>query len=98
MAQGLTRKEIKHDEVLEAAQDLGDWLEVHWKRVLIALAAGFGTLVLVLGWQGLQAGHESLRSSGGQDDRTVRAERDTIRAICAGKRRPHRGPASACPG
>lgn len=54
MAHGLTRKEIKHDEVLEAAHDLGDWLEIHWKRVAIGLGAALALLVLVLGWRGVR--------------------------------------------
>lgn len=54
MSQGLTRKEIKHDEVLEVAHDFGDWLELHWKRLAIGLTAAFVLLVLFLGWRGIQ--------------------------------------------
>ena len=48
---GLTRKEIKHDEFLETADDVGHWLEEHWKIILAVLGAALIVLVAVLGWR-----------------------------------------------
>jgi predicted negative regulator of RcsB-dependent stress response len=39
MARKITQKELKHDEFVEAAFDLGHWFEEHWKRVAQWLAA-----------------------------------------------------------
>jgi TolA-binding protein len=50
MARGLTRKEIKKDEFMEAATDAGEWLENNWKSVL-TWAAGLAVLALIVtGW------------------------------------------------
>ena len=48
---GLTRKEIKHDEFLETAGDVGQWLEENWKLVLAVLGGALVVLVVVLGWR-----------------------------------------------
>ena len=50
MSRGLTKKQIKKDEFLEAATDAGEWLETNWKTVL-AWAGGLAALaILVAGW------------------------------------------------
>ena len=50
MSRGLTKKEIKKDEFLDAATDAGEWLESNWKTVL-AWAGGLAVLaLLVSGW------------------------------------------------
>ncbi len=48
---GLTRKEIKHDEFLETAGDIGHWLEENWKLVLAVIGGALVVLVVVLGWR-----------------------------------------------
>jgi tetratricopeptide (TPR) repeat protein len=50
MSRGLTKKEIKKDEFLEAATDAGEWLESNWKMVM-AWAGGLAVLaILIAGW------------------------------------------------
>ena len=47
MVRGLTRKEIKKDEFMDAATDAGEWLENNWKSVL-TWAAGLAVLALIV--------------------------------------------------
>lgn len=50
MSRGLTKKQIKKDEFMEAATDAGEWLEDNWKTVLI-WAGGLAVLALLIsGW------------------------------------------------
>ena len=50
MSRGLTKKEIKKDEFLDAATDAGEWLEANWKMVL-AWAGGLAVVsLLIAGW------------------------------------------------
>ena len=50
MSRGLTKKQIKKDEFLEAATDAGEWLETNWKMVL-AWAGGLAVVaILMAGW------------------------------------------------
>lgn len=39
MAQRISRKELKHDEIQEAAFDIGHWIEEHWKGIAQSVAA-----------------------------------------------------------
>lgn len=58
MSRGLTKKEIKKDEFLEAATDAGEWLESNWKTVL-AWAGGLAVLaLLVAGWHFMSQARE----------------------------------------
>jgi TolA-binding protein len=43
MAQKISRKELKHDEFVDAAFDLGDWIQKNWRN----LAYGAGAVVAV---------------------------------------------------
>lgn len=47
MADGkrLTRKELKQDEIMEAAKDFGDWFEEHWRTVAMWAAGGLAVIV-----------------------------------------------------
>jgi TolA-binding protein len=48
------KKDLQQDEFLENMFDLGEWLEVHWKRVA-AIAGGVLALVLLgIAWNGLR--------------------------------------------
>ncbi len=50
MSRGLTKKQIKKDEFMEAATDAGEWLEDNWKTVLL-WAGGLAVLALLIsGW------------------------------------------------
>lgn len=49
MARRITRKQMKHDEFVEAAFDFGHWVEEHWQKVVggavvlvIAIMSGYG--------------------------------------------------------
>jgi tetratricopeptide (TPR) repeat protein len=50
MARGLTKKQIKKDEFMEAATDAGEWLEDNWKTVLIWVCGLVILAVLISGW------------------------------------------------
>jgi hypothetical protein len=46
---------MKQDEFVEAAFDAGEWLEEHWKTVLLAIAGAVGVVLIVLAfmsWRG----------------------------------------------
>jgi tetratricopeptide (TPR) repeat protein len=44
----ISKKEMQQDEFLEKVFDLGDWLEVHWKKV--AIGAGVAVALILLGY------------------------------------------------
>lgn len=50
MAQKITRKELKHDEFVEAGLDAGEWLEEHWRTVAAGAGAVLGVVLLFVGW------------------------------------------------
>jgi TolA-binding protein len=52
MAQKITRKELKHDEFVEAGLDAGEWLEAHWRTVAAGAGAVVAVVVLFVGWNG----------------------------------------------
>jgi tetratricopeptide (TPR) repeat protein len=52
MAQRLTRKQMKQDQFVEAAFDLGEWLEEHWRPAAAVLV---GVVVLALTFVGWSA-------------------------------------------
>jgi len=51
MARKITRKELKHDEFVEAAFDLGHWFEQHWKPVV--MGAGAVVVLALAVWGGV---------------------------------------------
>jgi TolA-binding protein len=50
MAQKITRKSLKHDEFVEAAFDVEQWFESHWKPVAAGVAGVVVLVLLVWGW------------------------------------------------
>ena len=55
MAAGISRKELKRDEVVEATLGAGEWIEQHGRT---ALVLGAAALIAVLGYFGWRAYHE----------------------------------------
>jgi len=50
MARRITMKEMKHDEFVEAAFDFAQWLEKHWRTVVLVAVAIIVVALLVYGW------------------------------------------------
>lgn len=50
MARKITRKSLKQDDFVEAAFDVGIWLEAHWRRVAAGLATTLALVLLASGW------------------------------------------------
>jgi TolA-binding protein len=50
MARRITMKEMKHDEFVEAAFDFTQWIEKHWKTVVMVVVAIVVVALLVYGW------------------------------------------------
>lgn len=48
--QKIHRKDLKHDEIMEAAFDFGHWVEHNWKRVAFGAGAVVVLALLVLAW------------------------------------------------
>ena len=83
MAQKISRKDLKHDEFVEAAFDLGDWMQKNWRNLAIGAGAVVAVAVIVGGWlawsaHGAAAAQESLaeglRLYGATDERTSVAQ------------------------
>lgn len=55
MAQRISRKDLKHDEFIEAAWDFEKWLEQNWKMLATAVVAVLVTVLLVFAWNGWRA-------------------------------------------
>ncbi len=51
MAQRISRKEIKRDEIVETAGDIGEWLEEHWPEVLKWGGAVVVAVLLAVTWR-----------------------------------------------
>ncbi len=68
MARRISRKDLKQDEIMEAAFDLGHWVEDNWQRVAAGAAAVLFLVAIVLGWMWMvsakQAETESLLADG----------------------------------
>jgi len=50
----LTKKSMSQDEFIEGVFDFGEWLEVHWKRVAIALGAAVALILLGVFWSSMR--------------------------------------------
>jgi tetratricopeptide (TPR) repeat protein len=50
MARRISRKELKHDEFVDAAVGLGHWLEENWRTAVTWAAAGLVVVLAVVGW------------------------------------------------
>jgi predicted negative regulator of RcsB-dependent stress response len=50
MARKITRKELKHDEFVEAGLDVGEWLEENWRTVALAAGGALVVALLFVGW------------------------------------------------
>ena len=50
----ITKKAMQQDEFIEGVFDFGEWLEVHWKRVLIAVGAVVAVVLLGVAWNGMR--------------------------------------------
>jgi tetratricopeptide (TPR) repeat protein len=50
MAQRFSRKTLKEDEFVEAAFDLGHWIERHWRRMAIAAGAVVAVVLIAAAW------------------------------------------------
>jgi len=48
--QRFQRKDLKHDEIMEAAFDFGHWVEHNWKRVAFGAGAVVVLALIVLAW------------------------------------------------
>jgi tetratricopeptide (TPR) repeat protein len=46
----LTKKQVEQDEFIDTVFDLGEWLEVHWRRVAIAAVSVVAAVLLGFGW------------------------------------------------
>jgi tetratricopeptide (TPR) repeat protein len=46
----ISKKEMDQDEFIEKVFDLGEWLEVHWRRVAMAGGAAVALIVIGYGW------------------------------------------------
>ncbi len=58
----MTRKELKHDEIAEAAAEAGHWLEDHWRTVVGAVVGVLVVVLAVLAYVGWNRGREERRS------------------------------------
>jgi tetratricopeptide (TPR) repeat protein len=52
----ISKKEMQQDEFIEKVFDLGEWLEVHWKRVVIVAGATVVLILLVFAWLNVREG------------------------------------------
>jgi len=50
MAKRITRKQMKHDEFVEATFDFAHWLEQHWGKVLSGVGVGVLITLAVIAW------------------------------------------------
>lgn len=50
MAQKISRKDLKHDEFVEAGLDVGQWLEENWRTVAMAAGGLLVVALLFVGW------------------------------------------------
>jgi tetratricopeptide (TPR) repeat protein len=46
----ITKKAMQQDEFIEGVFDFGEWLEVHWKRVLIGVGAVVAIVLIGVAW------------------------------------------------
>jgi tetratricopeptide (TPR) repeat protein len=46
----ISRKEMQQDEFIESVFDLGNWLEVHWRRVAIGASAAVAVILIGYAW------------------------------------------------
>jgi TolA-binding protein len=83
MAQKISRKDLKHDELVEAAFDLGEWIQKHRRNLLIGGGAAVAVLVIAGAWLAWSAKSEAaakeafaegLRLYGATDSRTSVAQ------------------------
>jgi TolA-binding protein len=51
MAKRITRKQMKHDEFVEATFDFAHWLEEHWAKVALWVGLVVLTVLAVVSWQ-----------------------------------------------
>ena len=52
----ISKKEMQQDEFIEKVFDLGEWLEVHWKRVAIVAGAAVALILVVFAWMNMREG------------------------------------------
>jgi hypothetical protein len=50
VAKKISRKELAHDEFVDAAFDFGHWLEKHWRSLFMAVGAAVLIVIAVLVW------------------------------------------------
>jgi tetratricopeptide (TPR) repeat protein len=50
MARRISRKDLKQDEIMDAAFDFGHWVENNWQRVAAAAAAILVVVLVAFGW------------------------------------------------
>jgi len=50
----ITKKSMQQDEFIESVFDFGEWLEVHWKRVAIALGVTIAFVLIGVFWKGVR--------------------------------------------
>ncbi|MHC4429829.1 MAG: tetratricopeptide repeat protein [Planctomycetota bacterium] len=53
MAKRITRKQMKHDEFVEATFDFAHWLEQHWGKVASWVAVAILAVLAVLAWNAM---------------------------------------------
>ena len=73
----ISRKELKHDEIQEAAFDLGHWIERHWQSVALAVggaAVVVAAVAIFFWWSGNQRAEREARLAEAQRLYGVAAE------------------------
>jgi tetratricopeptide (TPR) repeat protein len=50
----ISKKAMAQDEFIEGVFDLGEWLEVHWRRVAMALGAAIALVLMGVGWSSMR--------------------------------------------
>jgi TolA-binding protein len=82
MAQKISRKDLKHDELVEAAFDFGEWIQKHRRNLLIGGGAAVAVLAIAGAWMAWSASSaaaarealaEGMRLYGATDERTAGA-------------------------
>lgn len=50
----ITKKAMQQDEFIEGVFDIGEWLEVHWRKALMVLGAVVAVVLIGLGWNSIR--------------------------------------------
>jgi tetratricopeptide (TPR) repeat protein len=50
----ITKKAMQQDEFIEGVFDIGEWLEVHWRKALMVVGAVVAVVLIGLGWNAMR--------------------------------------------